>query len=162
VATILFADDNRNIRDFCRRELEEEGYRVIAAGDGAEAVRLADSQAPDLVVLDVRMPGVSGLEAMTRIRAANPHMPVVFFTSNANFCAPDQQLGAATACVEKCEDLTELKHAIQMLLRTRQHNSSAIGGCRPGPVRTPRGVRQPLEQLAWPWRASRGSSHGRT
>ena len=118
MVTILFADDNTNIREYCRRELEEEGYRVIVARDGAEAIRLASSDVPDLAVLDICMPGMNGLEAVPRIRAAKPDVPIVFFTSHDDACVQDQRAGYASACVQKCEDLTELKLVIASVLRS--------------------------------------------
>ena len=120
--TVLFADDNKNIREFCRRELEDEGYRVVVARDGAEAIRLTLRDSPDLVILDICMPGVNGLEAIERIKAIRPDVPVVFFTSFDDVCARDERCRHASACVEKSGDLRELKHVVNAALSSRRQN----------------------------------------
>lgn len=122
MATVLIADDNRNIREYCRRELEDDGYRVIVARDGGEALRLTTGFHPDLVILDIAMPGIDGLETLARIRTTQPDLPVVFFTSFDDVCTRDERSWSATACVEKRVDLTELKRVVAAALRSRQQN----------------------------------------
>jgi CheY-like chemotaxis protein len=122
MTTILFVDDNRNIREYCRRELEEEGYCAVVARDGGEALELIDSLPPDLVVLDICMPGMDGLEAAARIRAAQRDLPIILFTSYDDACIRDERSSCATACVEKREDLTELKNVIVASLRSRRQS----------------------------------------
>lgn len=131
MATILFADDNRNVREYCRRELEDEGYQVAVASDGAEAVRLTDRLGPDLVILDICMPVTDGLEAAGKIKATRPHVPVIFFTSFDDVCTRDQRSCYATACVEKREDLTELKSVVAAALRSRRESQPYRVGLPP-------------------------------
>jgi CheY-like chemotaxis protein len=121
--TILFADDNQNIREYCRHELEEEGYRVVLARDGAEAARLACRERPDLVILDISMPGTDGLEAACRIKTSVPGVPVIFFTLYDEVCPKDARSRVAAACVEKCEDLTELKRVIHATLKAGRRSA---------------------------------------
>ena len=78
--TLLFADDSKNIREFCKQVLEDEGYRVILARDGAEAIHLVQTEHPDLAILDLCMPRASGLEAVERISAL-PTDPSRLFSS---------------------------------------------------------------------------------
>jgi DNA-binding response OmpR family regulator len=83
---ILVVDDDRNVRDVVRRYLERAGYAVLVAGDGEEALRLIDAGAPDLVVLDLMLPGIDGLEVCRRLRAragagGPPAVPVVMLTA---------------------------------------------------------------------------------
>jgi CheY-like chemotaxis protein len=118
-STILFADDNRNIREFCCRELEDEGYRVVLARNGLEAVERFRECAPDLVILDIAMPLADGFRAIEQIRALDASVPVVFFTSFDESCAEDPRARLATACVEKSSDLTELKRVVVSALQHR-------------------------------------------
>lgn len=116
--SILFADDNHNIRTFCKQELEAEGYRVLLAGDGEEAVRLVHYASVDLAILDVSMPVISGLEAAQRIRSIAPTMPIVFFTAGGCDRLPSRWSELALGCVEKSDDLGELKRLCASLLRS--------------------------------------------
>jgi CheY-like chemotaxis protein len=110
--TILFADDNKNIREFCKRELEEEGYRVILAGDGTEVIRIFREEPPDLVILDICMPSAGGLETIERLRAIAAEIPVIFFTAYDEDCLRDRRGQWAAACIEKSDNLAELKRAV--------------------------------------------------
>ena len=131
MTTILFVDDNRNIREYCRRELEDEGYCAVVARDGGEALRLIDRLPPDLVVLDICMPGIDGLEAAARIRATQRDLPIILFTSYDDACTRDERSSCATACVEKREDLTELKNVIAASLRSRRQSQPYRLGLAP-------------------------------
>ncbi|MCC6575736.1 MAG: response regulator transcription factor [Flavobacteriales bacterium] len=66
---VLLVDDDPDILELLRYNLEREGYRAITAGDGREALRLAEAERPDLVVLDVMMPGMDGMEVCAALRA---------------------------------------------------------------------------------------------
>jgi diguanylate cyclase (GGDEF)-like protein len=80
---ILIADDEPHIREILHFALELEGYEVVEAGDGAEAVRLAEQVQPDAILLDVMMPRMDGFEALTRLRAshATRHIPIIMLTA---------------------------------------------------------------------------------
>ncbi|HWE88744.1 MAG TPA: response regulator transcription factor [Pseudonocardiaceae bacterium] len=77
---VLVVDDDVTVRDVVRRYLEHAGYRVAVAGDGEHALRIAAESAPDLVVLDLMLPGMDGLEVCRRLHAAGA-MPVVMLTA---------------------------------------------------------------------------------
>ena len=117
--SILVADDNHNIRIFCQQELEAQGYRVLLARDGEEAVRLVHYASVDLAILDVSMPVVGGLEAAQRIRSIAPSMPIVFFTAGGCDRLPSRWSELALGCVEKSDDLSELKQLCAALLRSQ-------------------------------------------
>ena len=67
---VLVVEDDATVAEVVTRYLEREGYTVRAVGDGLEALEIAASQPPDLVVLDVMLPGIDGLEVCRRLRAA--------------------------------------------------------------------------------------------
>ncbi len=83
MAKILIAEDERDIRELVTFTLNFAGYEVVSASNGEEAVQLVEQEMPDLVILDVRMPRMTGYEACTRIKN-NPktaHIPVVFLSA---------------------------------------------------------------------------------
>ena len=129
--TILFADDNRHIREFCKRDLEEEGYRVMLARDGLEVIRIFREQSPDLVILDICMPTGGGLETIERLRAIDSEIPVIFFTAFDEDCLKDWRGRLATGCVEKTENLAELKLAILRIFTSQQRKQPLRLGLPP-------------------------------
>ena len=79
---ILVIDDESAIRDTMRMILEYEGYECITAGSGAEGLTAAEREAPDLVFLDIKMPGMDGLETLSRLRGMNDALPVVIVSAH--------------------------------------------------------------------------------
>jgi DNA-binding response OmpR family regulator len=77
---VLVVDDDTTVADVVRRYLERDGYSVLLAGDGETALRLAAEHPPDLVVLDLMLPGIDGLEVCRRLRA-DSDVPVVMLTA---------------------------------------------------------------------------------
>ena len=78
---VLVVDDDRAVRESLRRSLEFNGYDVHLAGDGAEALAGIGSVAPDVVVMDVMMPRLDGLEATRALRAAGNDVPILVLTA---------------------------------------------------------------------------------
>jgi DNA-binding response OmpR family regulator len=81
-ATVLLVEDERKLRELVRSYLERAGFTVLSAGSGAEAITLATSAAPDLVILDLGLPDVSGETAAREIRAAGT-IPILMLTAKA-------------------------------------------------------------------------------
>ncbi len=77
---ILIADDEPQIRDLLKLYLENEGYNVTEASDGAEALRLISSVSPDLCLLDIMMPGVDGYQVLRQLRKSS-NIPVIFLSA---------------------------------------------------------------------------------
>ena len=78
---VLVVDDDQEIRASLRRSLSAEGYQVILAADGREAVRLFQKEQPDVVVLDVLLPGLDGFDVCRRLRELREHVPVIMLTA---------------------------------------------------------------------------------
>src|SRR5579871_248236 len=81
MANIALVDDDKNILASVSMLLEQEGYHVRTFSDGAAALTALTTTAPDLAVLDIKMPRMDGLELLRRLRQANPELPVIFLTS---------------------------------------------------------------------------------
>jgi two-component system nitrogen regulation response regulator NtrX len=79
---ILVIDDEAAIRDSLRMTLEYEGYEFVGAATGQEGLALAEREGPDLVLLDVKMPGMDGLEVLERLRSMNESLPVVVISGH--------------------------------------------------------------------------------
>jgi DNA-binding response OmpR family regulator len=80
VAKVLVVDDEPNIREVVSLYLRRDGHAVVSAGDGDEALRLFQQTQPDLVVLDLMLPGLSGLEVCRRLQA-NRRVPLIMLTA---------------------------------------------------------------------------------
>ncbi|NND99584.1 MAG: response regulator [Pirellulaceae bacterium] len=83
--TILLVDDHDDIRDMMTRHLQRHGYNVVTASNGLEAVLAVANAAPGLILMDINMPELDGIEATMQIRAANPgnRIPVIALTAYA-------------------------------------------------------------------------------
>jgi DNA-binding NarL/FixJ family response regulator len=105
VTTLLLVDDHQLLRQGLRRAVEEAGFDVVGeAGDGAEAVRLAERLHPDLVLMDVSMPVVDGIEATRQLRTRTPAARVVILTMHGEEETVEQALraGAVGYLVKDC------------------------------------------------------------
>jgi two-component system, NarL family, response regulator DegU len=92
---LMLVDDHSVLRQGMRRTFEEEGYDVVAeAGDGNEAIRLAAQLRPDVIVMDVTMPGMTGVEATKRICEANPEQRIVMLTMHVDQSVMNEALQA--------------------------------------------------------------------
>lgn len=113
--TILVVDDDEAIRTLLQEELEEEGYKVLIATNARDALKMVAAEALDLVILDIRMPGMDGLEALPRILGIKEGLPVIMNTAYSQY--QDSFMSwAADAYVVKSSDLTELKAKVKELI----------------------------------------------
>jgi len=112
---ILVAEDEVTLLSLYETVLTEEGYDVLPALDATEALRLVRDENPDLVVLDIKMPGMDGMEALYKILDIRRDLPVVINTSYPEF-EQNYLSWAADAYLQKSSDLTELKETIKRLL----------------------------------------------
>lgn len=116
---ILLAEDDPDIRFLVRYGLESAGFTVDSAGDGDEALRLGRRHPPDLCVLDVRMPGLSGIEVCRGLRAGpdTAAVPILMLTAQASVPHMDEAYDAgATDYLIKPFSRRELMERIEALL----------------------------------------------
>jgi len=113
--TILVVEDEESLRLLYERELTREGYRVISAESGEEAVQKINGDSVDLIVLDIRLTGMNGLEALEEMLLKKRNLKVVINTAYANY-KDDFSSWLADAYLIKSSDLDELKSTIRNLL----------------------------------------------
>ena len=114
--TVLVADDNEVAQRLCKRVLEKAGYSVLIAADGLQAVDIALSRRPAMILMDVAMPGIDGLEAMRRIKTEIPGMPIVI--ASAHSMASDRErflTAGADSVLSKPFRLADLISIVQAL-----------------------------------------------
>jgi len=112
---IMVVDDEENIRFLYKEELEDEGFSVELAKNGEEALEKLPDFKPDLITLDIKMPGMNGIEVLKRIREQDRRLPIVLCSAYGEY-KQDFTTWASDAYVVKCADLTELKTTIRRLL----------------------------------------------
>mgnify|MGYP000948921855 CR=1 FL=1 len=115
---ILVCDDDKQIVEAISIYLTGEGYNVIKAYDGFDALKVMEKESLDLLILDVMMPGLDGMETLERLRKRKPHLPVLFLT--ARDAVADRVAGlraGADDYVTKPFDLDEVTARIDALLR---------------------------------------------
>ena len=120
-ARLLVIDDDENVTNMLRRALSFEGYTVATARDGEEGLKKTLQFAPDLVVLDVMMPGLDGVEVCRRLRAGEPQLAILMLT--AKDAAADQVVGldaGADDYLVKPFTLDVLGARIRALLRRKE------------------------------------------
>ncbi|HET7875330.1 MAG TPA: response regulator [Methylomirabilota bacterium] len=112
---ILVVDDEREVRLVIQEFLAAKGYEVRAAGNGLEALAALETYTPDVVLLDMAMPEMDGLETLKRISGLYPTLPVIMVTVNADIETTSKvlQLGAADY-VPKPFDLDYLDQAVSI------------------------------------------------
>jgi DNA-binding response OmpR family regulator len=112
---LLIVDDEKNILKLYEKEFEEEGYDVLTASSGLEALQKLSSTPVDLVILDIRMPDLNGLETLKRIMEFPARPPLILNSAYTSY--KDNFLTwAADAYVVKSSDLTELKERTKEVL----------------------------------------------
>ena len=123
-ARLLVVDDEPNIRDLLASSLRFAGYDVLSAGDGTEALRLATTEKPDLVILDVMLPDMDGFTVTRKLRASGIDMPSLFLTAKDDMRDKVEGLQAGgDDYVTKPFGLEEVVARINAILRRTKHSA---------------------------------------
>ncbi|HNP87610.1 MAG: response regulator [Chloroflexi bacterium SZAS-1] len=85
MSTLLLVEDNEMNQDMLSRRLQRNGYKVLIAGDGQQGIEMAQSTAPDLILMDMSLPVIDGWEATRRLKEATAtrHLPIIALTAHA-------------------------------------------------------------------------------
>lgn len=111
---VLVVDDEKNILKLYKSELEDEGYDVITASSGREALEVFEREAPDLVTLDILMPDMDGIQVLRQMKEKRPNIPVIMLT--AYDYRDDFSVWVSDAYMVKSSDLTGLKATIKRII----------------------------------------------
>lgn len=109
---ILIIDDEDSIHLLYSEEFEEEGYKVYGALSGEDALDKLNDISPDLVILDINMPGMDGIEVLRKIKEINPNLPVILSSAYQEF-KQDLASWASDDYIVKSANLDELKAAVK-------------------------------------------------
>jgi DNA-binding response OmpR family regulator len=124
---ILVVDDERDVRGLLYDFLTEEGYKVILATNGAEAIGLAELENPEVILLDINMPGIDGIEVCKKLKAQEKtqFIPIIIITAleDSGFIA---YLEGADDFVSKPFNLVELTFRVRSMLRIRRLNTELL------------------------------------
>lgn len=119
MAKLLIVDDESDVREFAANFFRKRKIEVITAANGEEAVLLAESQKPQLILLDVKMSGIDGIETLRLIRQKDKEVKVIMVTGRKpeedNVLERSKQLGALDY-IHKPLDLNELKNIVLAIL----------------------------------------------
>ena len=131
VATVLLAEDDIGIAQPLSRALQREGHEVVVVGDGHSALARADQDEVDLLVLDLGLPGMDGLDVCRRLRRVRPDVPVLMLTARTDEVDFVVGLDAgADDYVAKPFRLAELLARVRALLRRSAPDALEAGGVR--------------------------------
>lgn len=111
---ILIVDDDQNILRLYKEELEDEGYTIVTASNGQEAIEKFDQEDPDLVTLDILLPDIDGIKLLRQMKEKKPRLPIIM--STAYDYRDDFAVWASEAYIVKSSDMTELKATIKKLI----------------------------------------------
>jgi len=121
MADILIVDDDQSVATAFERFLKHEGHDCTLASNAEDALRLIDARSPDLVMMDIRMPGTDGLQALQQMRSAHPDLYVVMMTAyGTSQTSIDAIRGGAFEYLTKPLDLNQLRAVIERALTARR------------------------------------------
>ena len=117
--TILIVNDEQSTRFLYKEEFEEDDYQVSFAATGEEALKMLDKQIPDLIILDIKMPGMDGIEAMSKIKDEKRDIPIILCSAYGQY-KQGFRIWASDAYVVKSADLRELRLTIKEIFNQQK------------------------------------------
>ncbi len=115
MTTILLVEDDKNQRLLYEQELRLEGYEIVTAADGKEGLGKVQEQPPDMIIMDINIPKMNGIETMGMILSKYKNIPIIINTAYSSY-KDNFMSWAADAYIVKSSDLTELKNKIKEIL----------------------------------------------
>jgi len=116
-AKILIVDDQKGVRRLLEELFRQEGWEVRSAADGLEAIDLAEEIVPDLILMDVKMPNMNGLEATHEIMQRQPAIPIIMMTAYGEIEVVRQALDAGVKrCISKPFDIKALRDMVDNVM----------------------------------------------
>ncbi len=119
MAKVLIIEDEKSLRTLYEQDLRRDGHDVVSAATAKEGLEILEAESPDLIVLDIRMPGMDGLEAMGRILDRHPRLPVILNSAYSSY-KDNFMSWAADAYVVKSSDTSELRARVREILEARR------------------------------------------
>ncbi len=119
MARILIVEDEENLRELYAEELAESGYEVEKAHNGKDALNLISKKDFDIVLMDIRMPEMDGIETLGKIITMEKKIPVIIYTAYSNYKS-NFMTWTADAYLTKSSNLDELKAKIEELLAAKK------------------------------------------
>ncbi|WP_110112646.1 response regulator [Bacillus sp. CGMCC 1.16541] len=121
---ILIVDDQYGIRILLTEVLQKEGYNTFQAANGFQAIEIAQKQTPDLVLLDMKIPGMDGIEILKRLKEHDPDIKVIIMTAygELDMIQESKDLGALTHFA-KPFDIDEIRQAVKQYLPVRANEA---------------------------------------
>ncbi|MCM8803840.1 MAG: response regulator [Candidatus Omnitrophica bacterium] len=116
---ILIIEDNENERILYKEELEKDGYFVLVASSGKEGLSIIEKENLDLIILDLKMPQMDGLEVLGKILSKRKNLPVIIYTSYSEY-KNNFLSWAADSYILKSSDISELKNKVKELLEIKK------------------------------------------
>jgi len=114
---ILIIDDERPIRETLEMFLREKGYEVLTSEDGEDGLKAVQSERPEIVILDIRLPGMDGLEVLRRIKEKQEDIHVIMMTAYHDMETTDQAMKlGAYEYIHKPLDVDEFEMAIEKVV----------------------------------------------